>query len=75
MRAIVLDTPPGAPAPSGDTDADAILNCHVDASIIYRSGRGRYAHILLDSKLVEFPAALQVGPEYGLSVRKDAPRR
>jgi molybdate transport system substrate-binding protein len=39
-RAVVLDTPPGSPPPkSGDTDADAILNGRVDASIVYCSGR------------------------------------
>lgn len=73
-RAVVLDTPPGAPPPaSGDTDAEAILNGRVDASIVYCSGRGRYARILPDARLVEFPAELQVGPEYGLAVMKDAP--
>ena len=68
-RAAVLDTPPGSPPPkSGDTDADAILSGRVDASIVYCSGRDRYAHLLPDAKLVEFPPELQVGPEYGLAV-------
>ena len=72
-RAVVLDTPPGAPPPkSGDTDADAIVNGRVDASIVYCSGRDRYARLLTDAKLVEFPPELQVGPEYGLAVLKDA---
>jgi molybdate transport system substrate-binding protein len=72
-RAVVLDTPPGSPPPkSGDSDADAILGGHVDASIVYCSGRERYARILPDANLVAFPPDLQVGPEYGLAVIKDA---
>jgi ABC-type molybdate transport system substrate-binding protein len=72
-RAVVLDTPPGSPPPkSGDTDADAILGGRVDASIVYCSGRHRYARILPDAKLVAFPPELQVGPEYGLAVLKEA---
>ncbi len=72
-RAVVLDTPPGAPAPkSGDTDADAILDGRVDASIVYCSGRDRYARLLPDATLVQFPATLQIGPEYGLAVLRDA---
>lgn len=62
-RAVVLDTPPGAPPPkSGDTDADAILDGRVDASIVYCSGRDRYARLLPDATLVQFPPDLQVGP-------------
>jgi len=72
-RAIVLDTLPGAPPPkSGDTDVDAILDGRVDASIVYCSGRDRYARLLPNASLVEFPAGLRVGPEYGLAVLKDA---
>lgn len=72
-RAVVLDTPPGAPAPkSGDTDADAILDGRVDASIVYCSGRDRYARLLPDATLVQFPPNLQIGPEYGLALLKDA---
>jgi hypothetical protein len=64
---------PGAPAPkSGDTDADAIIGGRVDASIVYCSGRDRYARILPNAKLIDFPPELQVGPEYGLAVMKDA---
>jgi ABC-type molybdate transport system substrate-binding protein len=75
-RAVVLDTPPGSPPPkSGDTDADAILNGRVDGSIVYGSGRDRYARLLPGAKLIEFPPKLQVGPEYGLAVMKDAWRR
>ncbi len=72
-RAVVLDLPPGAPPPrSGDADADAIQNGRVDASIVYCSGRDRYARLLPDATLVQFPPAFQVGPEYGLAVLKDA---
>lgn len=66
-------TPPGAQPPkSGDTDVDAILAGRVDASIVYCSGRDRYARLLPDATLVQFPADLQIGPEYGLAVLKDA---
>jgi molybdate transport system substrate-binding protein len=72
-RAVVLDTPPSSPPPkSGDTDADAILGGRVDAAIVYCSGRERYARILPDATVIAFPAELQVGPEYGLAVMKDA---
>lgn len=72
-RAVVLDTPPGAPPPkSGDTDADAILGGRVDASIVYCSGRDRHARLLPGATLVQFPSELRVGPEYGLAVLKDA---
>jgi len=72
-RAVVLDTPPGAPAPkSGDTDADAILDGRVDASIVYCSGWDRYARLLPDATLVQFPFELKIGPEYGLAFLKDA---
>jgi molybdate transport system substrate-binding protein len=72
-RAIVLDTPPGAPPPkSGDNDTDAILDGRVDAAIVYCSGRDRYARQLPDATLVQFPAELRVGPEYGLALLKDA---
>jgi molybdate transport system substrate-binding protein len=73
-RAVVLDTPPGATPPkSGDTDAHAILDRRVDASIVYCSGRDPYARLLPDATLVQFPAGLRIGPEYGLAVLKDAP--
>src|SRR5262249_1087513 len=37
-RAVILDTPPGAPPPrSGDTDVDAIRDGRVDAAIVYCS--------------------------------------
>jgi ABC-type molybdate transport system substrate-binding protein len=51
---------------------DAIQNGRVDASIVYCSGRDRYARLLPDAALVTFPSQLQVGPEYALAVLKDA---
>lgn len=72
-RAVVMDVPPGAPQPkTGDVDADAILDGRIDAAIVYCSGRDRYARLLPDAKLVAFPVALQMGPEYALAVLKDA---
>ena len=72
-RAVVLDTPPGAPPPrTGDTDTTAILDGRVDASIVYCSGRDRYSRLLPDATLVQLPADLRVGPEYGLAVLRDA---
>jgi ABC-type molybdate transport system substrate-binding protein len=72
-RAVVLDTPPGSPPPkSGDSDADAILDGRIDVSIVYCSGRDRYSRLLPDATLVQFPADLQVGPEYGMAVMKNA---
>ena len=44
----------------------------MDAAIVYCSGRERYARILPDATVIAFPAELQVGPEYGLAVMKDA---
>lgn len=44
----------------------------MDASIVYCSGRDRYARLLLNATLVQFPVGLRVGPEYGLAVLKDA---
>jgi molybdate transport system substrate-binding protein len=63
-RSVILDRPPGAQPPkSGDTDADAILDGRVDASIVYCSARNRYARLLPDSTLVQLPPELQIGPE------------
>ena len=73
-RAVVIDVPPGSPPPkSGDPDVDSILDHRIDAGIVYCSGRDRYAHLLPDAMLIAFPPALQVGPEYGLAVLKNAP--
>jgi ABC-type molybdate transport system substrate-binding protein len=72
-RAVILDTPPGAPPPkSGDTDVDAILDGRVDAAIVYCSSRNRYGRLLPDASVVELPSELQIGPEYALAVLKDA---
>jgi molybdate transport system substrate-binding protein len=72
-RSVILDTPPGSPPPkSGDADTDAILDGRVDAAIIYCSSRDRYARLLPDAAVIEFPPELQVGPEYGMAVLKDA---
>jgi ABC-type molybdate transport system substrate-binding protein len=72
-RAVVVDTPPGSAAPkSGDADVDAIQDGRIDTSIIYCSGRDRYAKLLPNATMVQFPPELQVGPEYGLAVIKDA---
>jgi hypothetical protein len=51
------------PPKSGDTDADAILDGRVDASIVYCSARNRYARLLPDATLVQLPPELQIGPE------------
>src|SRR6267154_3314585 len=72
-HSVILDTPPGSPPPkSGDADADAILDGRVDAAIVYCSSRDRYARLLPEATGVEFPPELQVGPEYGMAVLKDA---
>jgi ABC-type molybdate transport system substrate-binding protein len=72
-RATVLDTPPGATPPkSGDIFLDAILEGRADTGIVYCSGRDRYARLLPDATMVQFPADLQVGPEYGLAVLNGA---
>jgi molybdate transport system substrate-binding protein len=72
-RAVILDTPPGAPPPrSGDTDVDAILEGKVDTAIVYCSSRDRYARLLPDAVIVQLPSELQIGPEYALAVLKNA---
>jgi molybdate transport system substrate-binding protein len=72
-RSVILDTPPGAAPPkSGNVDVDAIQDGRVDVNIVYCSSRGLYAKMLPDAAVVPFPAELQVGPEYGLAVLKDA---
>lgn len=71
-RAVVLDMSQGAPPPkSADPFAEAILAGRIDAAVVYCSGRARYAGLLQDATLVQFPADLQIGPEYGLAVLKD----
>lgn len=73
-RSVVLQRPPAETSPkSSDPDVDAISEGRIDVSIVYCSGRRRYAGLLPDAQLVPFPPALQVGPEYALAVLKDAP--
>ena len=72
-RAVIIDTPPGAPAPkSGDAYTDAVLEGRVDAAIVYCSAQGRFAQLLPDATLLQLPAELQIGPEFALAVLKDA---
>jgi ABC-type molybdate transport system substrate-binding protein len=49
-----------------------MLDGRVDASIVYCSSGDRYARLLPDATLVQFPPGLQIGPEYGLAVLKGA---
>ena len=44
----------------------------MDASIVYCSSRDRYTRLLPDATLMQFPPGLQIGPEYGLAVLKNA---
>jgi len=72
-RAVITDNPPGAPPPrSGDTDVDAFQDGKIDVDIVYCSGRDRYARLMPDGAMVAFPPQLQIGPEYGLAVMKNA---
>ncbi len=70
-HAVVLQAP-SAESKTGDEDADAILEGRVDAAIVYCSAKGRFAKLLPDAEVVDFPAGLRIGPEYGLAVLKDA---
>lgn len=73
-RALVLDTPPGAPPPrSGDSTTDAFQDGRIGAAIVYCSGRSRYARLLPDAAMVRLPATLETGPEYGLAVTGTRP--
>jgi len=70
-RAVVLDNPPGAPpSASGDYYLDALRGGRIDLAIVYCSGRGRYARLDPALVVVNFPAELAVGPQYGLAVMK-----
>lgn len=72
-KAVTLDNPPGSPpAKSGDYVLDAIREKRVDLAIVYCSGRGRYARLDPSLSMTEFPPELNVGPQYGLAVIKDA---
>jgi hypothetical protein len=57
------------PCPS--TYRESIRNAGL-AFLAYCSGRDRYARLLPDATLVQFPPELQTGPEYGLAGLKDA---
>ena len=73
-RMVVLDNPPGGPAPkSGDYVLDAIEARSVDLAIVYCSGRQRYGKLSAELTMVAFPSELEVGPEYGLAVVSDSP--
>ena len=73
-RMVVLDNPPGAPAPkSGDYVLDALDARGVDLAIVYCSGQRRYAKLSTELSMVPFPSDLEVGPEYGLAVVSDTP--
>ena len=73
-KMVVLDTPPGSPPPkSGDVTADAFQDGRIGAAVVYCSGRARYDKLLPGMAMVPFPAALEVGPEYGLAVVSPRP--
>lgn len=72
-RSTVIDVVPGSPAPhSGDINVDAIQDRRVDVDVIYCSGKARYERAMQDATVTVLPANLQVGPEYGLAVMKNA---
>jgi len=72
-RAVVIDNPPGSPRPrTGDYTLDALADGRVDVAIVYCSGRDRYARLSAETAFVALAEALQVGPQYGLAVLKDA---
>jgi len=55
---------------SGEIDIDALRGGRIDLAIVYCSGRGRYARLDPALVVVNFPAELAVGPQYGLAVMK-----
>lgn len=72
-RSTVIDNPPGAPpSQSGDFYLDALRDGRIGLAVVYCSARGRYAKLDPTLGLVEFPAAVTVGPAYGLAVLKTA---
>ena len=72
-RAVVLDNPPGTPpSRSGDYTLDALVDGRIEVALVYCSGRERCRRLKPETTLVAFPAELQVGPQYGLAVLKDA---
>ena len=77
-RAVLID---GFPAPppkvSGNTEVDALLDGRLDVILAYCSGASRYQTAkqkVPDAgiTLTHLPAELNVGPEYGLALIKDA---
>jgi molybdate transport system substrate-binding protein len=71
-RSTVIGAPAGGPQPrSGDAFADALQDGHVDLEILYCSGRDRFTRLLPTARMIPFPPALQVGPEYALAVLKN----
>lgn len=72
-RSVVIDAPPGSPpARSGDINVDALRDGRTVLDIVYCSGRARYARLMPDGAMTALPPDLQVGPEYGLAVMRDA---
>lgn len=72
-KSVVLDNPPGAPpTQSGDYVVDALAEGRVDLAIVYCSGRERYTKLASDAAFVTLPQELQVGPQYGLALMKEA---
>lgn len=72
-RSVPLDNPPGTPAPrSGDLVVDALADGRIDIAVVYCSGGGRFARLAPDTRMVALPEPLQVGPQYGLAVMKEA---
>lgn len=73
QRSVTLDNPPGAPPPAnGDYVLDALQAKRADLAIVYCSGRARYARLAPDAVMVTLPDDLQVGPQYGLALLKNA---
>ena len=71
-RSTVIGAPAGGPQPrSGDAFADALQDGRVDLEILYCSGRDRFTRLLPTARMIPFPPALQVGPEYALAVLKN----
>jgi molybdate transport system substrate-binding protein len=73
-RAVILHTSPTSP--SGDDEVDALVEGRADVVIAYCSAASSHAaaskKVGVTTTLTAFPAALTVGPEYGLVVLKDA---
>jgi ABC-type molybdate transport system substrate-binding protein len=72
-RSVVIDNPPGAPpSRSGDFYLDALRDGRIGLAVVYCSGQARYAKLDPSLAVVEFPAAVTVGPAYGLAVLRAA---